>query len=167
MSVEDATMIHALDINPIWSHFYDSRRRPAVTVCYLDDDGNGTAVGISICSDKDFPCKKVGRSISLQRARYALMHLADSAKEHDMHGLQMSSSVVERTNAIAALFGTDFRGGEGEKALKMQGVYKILYVNQPGFRFQRAGRQRKKSNSETPLPEAQKKVAKNTNSNSS
>lgn len=49
----------------------DEKRKPVVTRCLLYNGGH-TALGQAICSEKDNPCKKVGRAIAEGRARKAL-----------------------------------------------------------------------------------------------
>ena len=49
----------------------DDKNRPITTICLLKE-GKETSRGVSICSDQDVPCKKVGRKIAFERAVYAL-----------------------------------------------------------------------------------------------
>lgn len=149
------------NVKPVWAHFYDKHRQPLVTVCYINDNDVGTGVGISICSQSDSPRKKVGRGISLTRARYALKKLSSAVNGSDADGIFFARSVVSRCEALGSLDSTDFRCGEGERALKRQGVYKILYVGKPGFRFsRRPSGPGKASDPTTPLPKIKKTVEK-------
>lgn len=52
--------------------------RPVITVCLIEDHGGIVARGISICSNLDQPCKKVGRAIAKTRAMSALVLERDS-----------------------------------------------------------------------------------------
>lgn len=49
----------------------DEKNRPVITICLMKD-GNKISRGLSVCSEKDSPCKKVGRAIAKARAVYAL-----------------------------------------------------------------------------------------------
>ena len=68
----------------------DSLKRPVVTVCLLQDNGN-IAKGVSICSLMDQPVKKEGRRWARGRALRAL-------------GTQSTSGEVARLEAAAAMF---------------------------------------------------------------
>jgi hypothetical protein len=120
----------------VWSHFYNRERKPMATVCYINCL-RGTAIGISICSERDRPCKATGRSISFQRAKYAAENLPCQG---DQPGslIGHSDSIVDRTDALYTLFGTDLGfGAFSDRYAKSEGVYKIFYVNEPNFRFKR------------------------------
>ena len=57
-----------------FQYFYDEKRQPRITVCYLDVYESGeniTAIGIALCSMRDQPNKKIGRHIALGRAKKA------------------------------------------------------------------------------------------------
>jgi hypothetical protein len=54
-----------------YAYIRDDQQRPLVTIC-VTTDGNKTGVGIALCSEKDNPLKKQGRSVARQRAEYAL-----------------------------------------------------------------------------------------------
>ena len=50
----------------------DADRKPTVTVCLLFfEKENILTKGLAFCCYKDVPCKKVGRKIAFERARYA------------------------------------------------------------------------------------------------
>lgn len=50
----------------------DKENRPIVTVCLLIfGDDKTVARGMAFCCPKDIPCKKVGRKIALERAKYS------------------------------------------------------------------------------------------------
>lgn len=53
-------------------YYRDHANRPVVTQCVLYDDFGVKAVGNSVCSPDDNPCKRVGREQALQRAQEAL-----------------------------------------------------------------------------------------------
>lgn len=136
-SGEDLRMDLAKTIRPVFSHFYNPKRQPAVTVCYLDDGDKGTAIGMAICSPTDNPNKSCGRSIALERAAWALSNMAHITEECDLPGVGYDASRVNRIPAVTSLYRTDFSAWEGEKILQHQGVFKILYVGTPGFRYKR------------------------------
>ena len=50
----------------------DNKNRPIITICLIKDSESNISRGIAICSDKDQPCKKVGRNIARERAIYAI-----------------------------------------------------------------------------------------------
>jgi hypothetical protein len=53
----------------------DVENKPRITVCFcVDKDTKKTARGIAVCSKKDNPNKKVGRSIAQQRCKHALLN---------------------------------------------------------------------------------------------
>lgn len=54
-----------------YCYFRDDTNTPRITLCRYEEDGF-VAYGWAICSPRDIPCKKTGRSIALQRAKYAL-----------------------------------------------------------------------------------------------
>ena len=64
----------------------DREGRPVITICLLKERNYYNlaqyeyARGIAFCSDKDAPCKKVGRKIALQRAEHAFKKKADSCE---------------------------------------------------------------------------------------
>lgn len=78
------------------TYFYyerDRKNRPIVTVCLIKD-GDMVGRGIAICSDKDIPCKKVGRAIAFERAR--------SVIKRDITGLPVfRDSAIEQLNNVA------------------------------------------------------------------
>jgi hypothetical protein len=53
------------------------RGKPMITVCLLKRNGN-ISRGVAICSLKDNPKKKTGRSIAYRRALYALNEKKDA-----------------------------------------------------------------------------------------
>jgi len=66
----------------IYYYIRDSKNRPMVTVCLLEEINYSNlttayAKGIALCSEKDIPCKKVGRKIAKERAVYALFKKRD------------------------------------------------------------------------------------------
>ena len=70
----------------------DSNGRPIITVCLIkiaEDIGRG----IAICSDKDIPCKKVGRAIAKTRALFALHQEKDGCEigRWDLENIQLSA----------------------------------------------------------------------------
>jgi hypothetical protein len=126
---------------PVWSHYYNEKRQPVVTICYLDDD-NGTAVGVSLCSPRDLPCKRAGRAISLTRAKFAQKHYgvrAERTTQVKQECISADGSVgwpdssVEREDALRTVVSTDLTG----LSLYDGRMCKILYVDRPGFRFKR------------------------------
>jgi len=60
-----------------YCYYRDEANAPRITICRYEEDGF-VVYGWSICSLRDTPCKKTGRSIALQRAKYAF-HNTDSA----------------------------------------------------------------------------------------
>lgn len=56
----------------IFYYFRDKENKPIITVCLLVA-GETITRGIAICSNKDIPCKAVGRNISKQRAWHAFL----------------------------------------------------------------------------------------------
>jgi hypothetical protein len=78
-------------------YFYDKDNRPVVTVCELESEC-GKTKGISICSEKDIPCKKTGRKIALDRAIYAMKFL-----EGESSGRVRNPLPVQRDDAIHVL----------------------------------------------------------------
>lgn len=55
-------------------YFRDAKKRPVVTVCLLKDTATGqVARGVAICSRRDMPRKKTGRSIAEGRAGKAMI----------------------------------------------------------------------------------------------
>jgi hypothetical protein len=105
------------------------------TVCYLDDD-RGTAVGISVCSSRDVPRKRIGRGISLERAKYAQHH-------YDGEGSYgWDRSKANRLEALSMMVATDLIIGPWERFGIAEGIYKIAFINEPGFRFTRLGKPR-------------------------
>ena len=67
-----------LDIKPFFYYLRDKDMRPMVTVCLLVFQGDIVARGVAICSQKDAPCKRVGRSIAKGRAMKAFIRKATS-----------------------------------------------------------------------------------------
>jgi len=145
---------------PVWSHFYTRGRLPVVTVCYFSGSGH-TAVGLSICSPRDMPCKKVGRRISLERAKFAIRSLAVNQADNDRIG--HSCSEIRRDEALNTLLDSDLVisgllgfGVEGQ-------AYKIMYANEDGFRFERRprpGREGSESGTQaTPLLSSEETLA--------
>jgi hypothetical protein len=55
----------------------DEKFSPIVTICLMKD-GNKISRGLAICSEKDSPCKKVGRAIAKARAIFALSSEKDN-----------------------------------------------------------------------------------------
>lgn len=55
----------------------DNQNRPIITVCLLKRK-NQIGRGVTICSVKDQPCKKVGRAIAKTRALFALASEKDN-----------------------------------------------------------------------------------------
>jgi len=81
----------------------DREDRPVITIC-LVRDGEEVSRGISFCSDKDAPCKKVGRKIALQRAIHALVTKKNCC-EIKREGLffqlyYIPDSIVERNKSV-------------------------------------------------------------------
>lgn len=75
----------------IYYYIRDKGNRPMITICLLESGGSVTK-GIALCSEKDIPCKKVGRKIARQRAGYALFAFKDSCPiGNDCAHLQMES----------------------------------------------------------------------------
>lgn len=67
----------------IYYYFRDEKNRPMTTICLMRETNYYDLTyeigkGVSLCSDKDIPCKKVGRKIAKQRASYALSERKDS-----------------------------------------------------------------------------------------
>ncbi|MHA1408524.1 MAG: hypothetical protein ACTSSG_14255 [Candidatus Heimdallarchaeaceae archaeon] len=61
----------------IYYYIRDEKNRPMITVCLLEETNYYNLTkkytrGVALCSEKDIPCKKVGRKIAKQRASYAL-----------------------------------------------------------------------------------------------
>lgn len=69
---------------PIIKYYYirDNQNRPTITVCLIKDSEGNISRGIAICSDKDQPCKKVGRNIAKERAIYAITENKDGCPIH-------------------------------------------------------------------------------------
>lgn len=70
----------------LYNYERDDHRRPMGTRCLVIDDQTGRAAfGMALCSDKDRPCKRVGRAISFGRAMKAfntnLPHMEIGAKK--------------------------------------------------------------------------------------
>lgn len=58
-------------------YFYDTtgeHRRPMVTICRIRTDEGEYAYGWAVCSERDLPCKRIGRAIAQGRALAALGH---------------------------------------------------------------------------------------------
>jgi len=55
----------------------DEKNRPMTTICLMERNGIITK-GVALCSEKDIPCKKVGRKIAKERAKHAMLELKDS-----------------------------------------------------------------------------------------
>ena len=72
----------------------DKDRKPVVTV-YLIKNDIGIGKGVSICSKKDAPNKRVGTLIAKQRAEWAI-----KSRINDLH--------IYRGNALVILSGTDY-----------------------------------------------------------
>ena len=56
--------------NEKYYYIRDERKRPIITVCLVRAEranGNDIARGIAVCSEKDSPCKKVGRAIASEK----------------------------------------------------------------------------------------------------
>lgn len=67
--------------NEKYYYIRDERKRPIITVCLVRAEranGDDIARGIAVCSEKDSPCKKVGRAIAKARAIYALTSEKDN-----------------------------------------------------------------------------------------
>lgn len=64
----------------------DDDNRPIVTVCLLEGDF-GFARGVAACSPMDNPCKRTGRKIAKERARYAVMNKSQNCVVSSMKGL--------------------------------------------------------------------------------
>ena len=60
----------------IYYYKRDERNRPMTTICLMKE-GVHISKGVAFCSEKDIPCKKVGRKIAEERARYALLKHTD------------------------------------------------------------------------------------------
>lgn len=65
--------------NKLFYYMRDNFGSPRVTVCLIDN-GTYIARGVAICSSRDQPHKKVGRSIAAQRAMAALDALKPQLK---------------------------------------------------------------------------------------
>lgn len=50
----------------------DNQNRPTITVCLIKDSEGNISRGIAVCSDKDQPCKKMGRNIAKESAVHAI-----------------------------------------------------------------------------------------------
>ena len=62
-------------------YFRDEKNRPLITVCLDHDVSNGTLYrGIAICSPKDNPNKRTGKSIASGRAIQAWKNKRNSGK---------------------------------------------------------------------------------------
>lgn len=59
-------------MNKKFYYFRDSKKRPIITLCKIEIFGK-IGYGWSICSKKDNPCKRVGRSIAWSRAYASIM----------------------------------------------------------------------------------------------
>lgn len=57
----------------------DINNRPQITVCLLKV-GKAVARGVAYCSSKDSACKKMGRSIAHQRAKWAMTNKESNCK---------------------------------------------------------------------------------------
>lgn len=57
--------------NEKYYYIRDEKNRPVITICLMKDR-NKISRGLAVCSEKDSPCKKVGRAIAKARAVYAL-----------------------------------------------------------------------------------------------
>jgi len=63
----------------IYYYIRDEKNRPMTTICIMQDEhSEDVSKGIAFCSEKDIPCKKVGRKIARERAKYALNCAKDS-----------------------------------------------------------------------------------------
>lgn len=76
----------------IYYYIRDKEKRPMITICLMKEDNYNTlsnpyattygriniSKGVALCSEKDIPCKKVGRKIARERAFYALSEERDS-----------------------------------------------------------------------------------------
>lgn len=67
----------------------DSKNEPRLTRCLVETEDGEIAIGSAICSYSDFPNKKVGRKIALNRALHAL-----SSKENVLPILRSDADVV-------------------------------------------------------------------------
>lgn len=56
----------------VFVHYRDDRNRPSETSCLVKDEEGNVAIGFAICSCKDIPCKKTGRTLAYNRAVGAL-----------------------------------------------------------------------------------------------
>ena len=54
----------------------DIENKPRVTVCLMID-GEKISKGMAICCYKDNPCKKMGRKIARERAKFAFLEERD------------------------------------------------------------------------------------------
>ena len=59
-------------MNEKYYYVRDGKNRPIITVCLAQSVNGRIGRGVAICSDKDQPCKKIGRAIAKTRAIYAL-----------------------------------------------------------------------------------------------
>lgn len=131
--------LNAKSLDPIWSHFYNSCHKPVATVCYLDS-ATGTAIGMSICSPRDVPCKSKGRRISYQRACFALENHLYWGALHLSGGYPKSE--VIREEPISVLWDSDIAMMAYQTLSKEDRIYKISYIDKSGFRFERVSWER-------------------------
>lgn len=64
-----------------WIYYLrDNLKRPIITVCLLENENGMFARGIALCSNKDQPCKRIGRTIAKGRAVKALLTKTTSGR---------------------------------------------------------------------------------------
>ena len=73
-----------MTIHEFYYYHRDEEAKPLVTVCLLKFQGDFVARGVAICSLRDCPSKRTGRTIARGRARKAMINKKSSEPTHYM-----------------------------------------------------------------------------------
>ena len=86
----------------IYYYYRDKNNRPVVTVCLIVGKRNRklVALGISICSPKDNPCKEIGRYYARERAIKAFVDKNSFDPIVGKEELQVIINATEKGNSF-------------------------------------------------------------------
>ena len=111
-----------------YQFFYDQKRTPRVTVCYLRFKG-WTTVGLAINASCCNPNKQVGRAFAISRAKKMLFESLDL-------DYQLVNYAIERPQAEEALASTDLNQDHPDLDFGVL-MYKGYSLYNPEFKLQR------------------------------
>jgi len=87
-------------------YYKDKKKRPIITVCLFENNGI-VSRGLSICSVKDVPCKKIGRKIARQRAAHAMKVKKSTGEITRIEALIAEQKAIPKVDDFM-LFKSDF-----------------------------------------------------------